>query len=311
MSDACFPRRRPGSPRGAARGRPKGKPRCFGGAVAVWNARAPFVSCARAMRCGQIVVGPAGTGKSTYCATMEEHCLASRRSVYLVNLDPAAELFNYNVGLDVRDLISVGEVMEDLGLGPNGALIYCMEYLLDNIDWLVQGLEGFGEEDYIFFDCPGQLELYSHVPVMKRLVRALQEQCSMRLCAVYLLDATFAVDAPKFLAGSLNSLSAMVQLALPHLNVITKCDLIDPENLEKLLDLESARAVAELGGQRVEALTSAITQVLDDFSLVSYLPLNPNDEDTIGNVLAFADHLVQFGEDLEPKHPDEDGAPGS
>lgn len=29
---------------------------------------------------------------------------------------------------DIRELISLEDVMEELGLGPNGGLIYCMEY---------------------------------------------------------------------------------------------------------------------------------------------------------------------------------------
>lgn len=29
---------------------------------------------------------------------------------------------------DVRELISLDDVMEELGLGPNGGLVYCMEY---------------------------------------------------------------------------------------------------------------------------------------------------------------------------------------
>jgi len=42
------------------------------------------------------------------------------------NLDPAAEVFEYDPLFDVRDLISVQDVMEELGLGPNGGLLYCM-----------------------------------------------------------------------------------------------------------------------------------------------------------------------------------------
>ena len=38
--------------------------------------------------------------------------------------------------LDIRDLISVDDVMEELNLGPNGALVYCMEYLMENFEWL-------------------------------------------------------------------------------------------------------------------------------------------------------------------------------
>lgn len=29
---------------------------------------------------------------------------------------------------DIRELISLDDVMEEYGLGPNGALMYCMEY---------------------------------------------------------------------------------------------------------------------------------------------------------------------------------------
>lgn len=47
------------------------------------------------------------------------------------------------------------------------------------------------------------------------------------VCAVFLLDATFITDPSKFISGALLSLSAMVQLELPHLNVLTKCDLAD------------------------------------------------------------------------------------
>ena len=59
-----------------------------------------------------------------------------KRRILIVNLDPAAEHFKYKCDIDIRDLIGLDDVMEELKLGPNGALIYCMEYLLLNLDWL-------------------------------------------------------------------------------------------------------------------------------------------------------------------------------
>lgn len=50
----------------------------------------------------QMVMGPAGTGKSTYCKVIQEHCQNVRRSVHVVNLDPAAESFEYDVAFDIR-----------------------------------------------------------------------------------------------------------------------------------------------------------------------------------------------------------------
>ena len=54
----------------------------------------------------QLVVGPAGSGKSTYCGQVHAHCSSVGRVVHVVNLDPAAEHFDYAVSGDVRDLIS-------------------------------------------------------------------------------------------------------------------------------------------------------------------------------------------------------------
>jgi Conserved hypothetical ATP binding protein len=46
-----------------------------------------------------------------------------------VNLDPAAESFEYDVAFDVRDLITLSDVMEELELGPNGGLVrHQMQY---------------------------------------------------------------------------------------------------------------------------------------------------------------------------------------
>lgn len=55
------------------------------------------------------------------------------------------------------DLISLEDAMEELELGPNGGLVYCMEYLLDNMDWLKDELDKFDDDEYIIFDCPGQV----------------------------------------------------------------------------------------------------------------------------------------------------------
>ena len=47
---------------------------------------------------------------------------------------------------------------------------------------------------------------------------------------MYCIDCQFAGDASKFIAGALQAMSAMVQLELPHLNVLTKVDLLAAEN---------------------------------------------------------------------------------
>lgn len=70
----------------------------------------------------QLVIGPAGCGKSSYVEAMYEHMRAAGRGagVHCVNLDPAAERFGYPVSVDVRDLVTLEDAMEEVGLGPNG-----------------------------------------------------------------------------------------------------------------------------------------------------------------------------------------------
>jgi len=43
-------------------------------------------------------------------------------------------------------------------LGPNGGLLFCIEYLIQNQDWLVKQLDDtIRQDDYVIFDCPGQI----------------------------------------------------------------------------------------------------------------------------------------------------------
>lgn len=53
--------------------------------------------------------------------------------------------------------------METYGLGPNGGLMYCMEYIEKNLDWLFEKLEALGKSKYFLFDFPGQVGRISSV----------------------------------------------------------------------------------------------------------------------------------------------------
>ncbi|KAJ1497471.1 ATP binding protein [Coelomomyces lativittatus] len=173
----------------------------------------------------QLVVGPAGSGKSTYCKTLLTHLLAMKRSgVRMFNFDPAADQFTYTPTVDIRDLIQLEEVTEQLGYGPNGGLIYCMDYVIQNLDWIDEQMD---QEDDVYWliDCPGQLELYTHFDHMKKWVQHLQCH-GFHLCVVYCLETMFLMDPTKFFSGSLAAMSCMIQLELPHVNVITKMDLV-------------------------------------------------------------------------------------
>lgn len=185
------------------------------------------------------------------------------------------------------------------------------------------------------------------------------------MVSVFVVDATFVTDPAKFISGSLLALSAMISMQLPHVNVLSKCDLVEEASMDRVLEMESALQLWDvLGGDRASSdggsmlssspfrnqlqppmsnnntdassssavesstkqnsttarhnnrerrwnrLTEAICSLLDDYSMVGFIPLNINDEDSISHVLATVDHAIQYGEDLEVRGADYDDDAG-
>ena len=82
--------------------------------------------------------------------------------------------------------------MKHEGLGPNGGIIYALETLEANFEWLQEGLTKLGGiaaansvwltvDDYILFDCPGQVELFTHHDSLRHIFRKL-EKLDYRVC---------------------------------------------------------------------------------------------------------------------------------
>ena len=171
-----------------------------------------------------------------------------------------------------------------------------------------------------------------------------------KMVSVFVVDATFVTDPAKFISGSLLALSAMISMQLPHVNVLSKCDLIEEASMDRVLEMESALQLwdvlgnhggnsnnslsnvftyldpsekeplpSEVSEQQVKTqerenkwnrLTEAICSLLDDYSMVGFIPLNINEEDSIAHVLATVDHAINYGEDLEVKGADYDDFDG-
>ncbi|KAI1455998.1 GPN-loop GTPase [Annulohypoxylon moriforme] len=225
--------------------------------------------------------------------------------------------------------------MEEMNLGPNGGLIYCFEFLMENLDFLTESLDSLTEEYLIIFDMPGQIELYTHVPILPALTKFLTRSGSLdiRLCAAYLLEATFVVERAKFFAGTLSAMSAMIMLEIPHINILSKMDLVKDQVRKKdlkrfltpdtgLLDddpVEIARQKAEgnaeedveaadpldkeavMKGASFRRLNRAVAGLIENFSMVSYLKLDVQEEDSVGAILSYIDDCIQYHEAQEPK----------
>lgn len=217
-----------------------------------------------------------------------------------MNLDPANDKTNYPCALDIRDLITLEEVMSNDDLGPNGGVLYALEELEHNFEWLEEGLKELGD-DYILFDCPGQVELYTHHNSLRNIFYKLQK-LGFRMVVLHLSDS-FCLSQPSlYISNILLALRAMLQMDLPHINVLTKIDKVAsydslPFNLDfytEVQDLSYLLPSLEeespaLRSEKFRALNEAITNVVENFGLVRFEVLAVEDKKSMMHLLKVID----------------------
>ncbi|KAG6747614.1 hypothetical protein POTOM_047503 [Populus tomentosa] len=258
------------------------------------------------MAFGQVVIGPPGSGKTTYCNGMSQFLSLIGRKVAVINLDPANDALPYDCAVNIEDLIKLSDVMNEHSLGPNGGLVYCMDYLEKNIDWLQSKLEPLLKghvwssysvesvdsvaDHYLLFDFPGQVELFFLHSNAKNVIMKLIKKLNLRLTAVHLVDAHLCSDPGKYVSALLLTLSTMLHLELPHINVLSKIDLIESYgklafNLDFYTDVQDLSYLQHQLDQDPRAakyrkLTKELCDVVQDFSL---------DKESVGNLVKLID----------------------
>ncbi|KAI6020946.1 cytoplasmic protein [Pisolithus microcarpus] len=234
---------------------------------------------------GEVVCGAPGSGKSTYCYGKHQLFTALQRPISIVNLDPANENIPYPCAIDISSLITLQDAMDAHGLGPNGGMLYCMEYLEANFDWLESRLNELGKDAYVLFDIPGQVEVGTNHESLKRIIQRLSK-IGFRLAAVHLCDTHYVTDAAKYVSVLLLSLRTMLQLELPHINVLSKIDLLSQYgdldfNLDfytEVQDLSHLENALNTVSPRFTELNMALISVIEDFGLVGFETLAVEDK---------------------------------
>ncbi|KAM6576130.1 hypothetical protein CsatB_027967 [Cannabis sativa] len=248
---------------------------------------------------GQVVIGPPGSGKTTYCNGMSQFLQLIGRKVAIINLDPANDSLPYECAINIEDLIKLSDVMTEHSLGPNGGLVYCMDYLEKNIDWLEAKLVPLLKDHYFLFDFPGQVELFFLHANAKNVITKLIKSLNLRLTAMHLVDAHLCSDPGKYVSALLLSLSTMLHMELPHINVLSKIDLI--ENYGKLaFNLDFYTDVLDLSylqhhldqdprSAKYRKLTKELCEVIDNYSIVNFTTLDIQDKESVGNLVKLID----------------------
>ncbi|MBS7660158.1 ATP/GTP-binding protein, partial [Candidatus Bathyarchaeota archaeon] len=135
-------------------------------------------------------IGTAGSGKSLLTAAFSDWLRLSKQDVSTVNLDPGVLSLPYSPDVDVRDYIDVGSIMEEYGLGPNGAMIAAADMMAEEIENIAKEVEDL-RSDIVLVDTPGQMELFAFRASGPFIVNEITKGPKV---IVYLFDAVFSAN---------------------------------------------------------------------------------------------------------------------
>jgi hypothetical protein len=192
------------------------------------------------------ILGPAGSGKSSLVNVLSQWMSESGLDVLTVNLDPGVKRLPYGPNVDVRDFVFIDELIDKYELGPNGAMILAMDYVVLNIDQVLDEIEMISPE-YVLFDTPGQLEVFAYRHSGELIVNSIKEQ-SDNETSLFILDPALVSTPTGFTSIKLLALSTMYRLKLSQSLVMSKIDKFDPKTLDVInsWSMEPGRLVSDL-----------------------------------------------------------------
>ena len=198
------------------------------------------------------IIGTAGSGKSLLTASLNEWLKVGKQKTATVNLDPGVLTLPYVPDIDVRNYININELMEKYGLGPNGALLMAADLIAEEAQRLGSEIQDL-KSDVVVVDTPGQMELFAFRASGPHIVNELTKEPK---AIIYLFDAVFSFNPLNYVSNMFLSAAVYNRFFVPQLHVLSKCDLLPPEEANRVVDWsanpEALEAVIEekLSGTR-------------------------------------------------------------
>jgi GTPase SAR1 family protein len=198
------------------------------------------------------IIGTAGSGKSLLTASLNEWLKVGKQKTATVNLDPGVLTLPYVPDIDVRNYINVNELMEKYGLGPNGALLMAADLIAEDAQRLGSEIQDL-KSDVVIVDTPGQMELFAFRASGPYIANELTKEPK---AIIYLFDAVFSFNPLNYVSNMFLSAAVYNRFFVPQLHVLSKCDLLPPEEANRVVDWsanpEALEAVIEekLSGTR-------------------------------------------------------------
>jgi GTPase SAR1 family protein len=211
-------------------------------------------------------IGTAGSGKSTLTGLFKDY-VTSRDpeiSAITINLDPGVKIMPYNPDIDIRDFIVLEEVMNEYGLGPNGAMILASDLMVNYLDDLRDEIDEYNP-DWVFVDTAGQLELFAFRETGPLIASTLGFG-SIQRAVSFLFDSNLVLRPNGFISTLL--LAASVQFRfrnIPQINVLSKVDLLSEDQIEMIVNWsQDFKALEDSTNERESGLIRELSMLISD-----------------------------------------------
>jgi len=191
------------------------------------------------------ILGTAGSGKSLLTATYSEWLKNNKQKAITVNLDPGVVNLPYAPDIDIRNSIDLNQIMDEYNLGPNGALVLAADLIAEEAERIGGEIEDL-QADVVLVDTPGQMELFAFRASGPYIANELTKE---QKAILYLFDAVFSFNPLNYVSNMFLSAAVYNRFFFPQLHVLSKCDLLPPEEAKHILewpaDPDSLEAVIE------------------------------------------------------------------